>query len=110
MAYLEDGYITDRPAAQALPAQRVAFIQKTYAHVVGAILAFAGIEALLLSMPGTQAFIGKLFGWGTGGMLVLMAVFIGGGYLARWWAYSATSRSTQYAGLALYVLLEVIIF
>ena len=45
-----------------------------------------------------------------GSLLVLMLVFIGGGYLAQYWAQASTSRAMQYAGLGLYVLLEVVIF
>ena len=45
MAYLEEGYISDRTVAAAMPAERVAFIRKTYAHLAVAILAFAGIPA-----------------------------------------------------------------
>ena len=47
--YLIDGYHSDRPAAFALPSERVAFIRRTYAHLAGAILAFMGIEALFLN-------------------------------------------------------------
>jgi FtsH-binding integral membrane protein len=47
---------------------------------------------------------------GTAGLLVVMLLFIGGGYLAQYWARSATSRAMQYAGLGLYVVLEAVIF
>jgi FtsH-binding integral membrane protein len=110
IAYTLDGYITDRPvAANALPADRVAFIKRTYAHVAVAILAFAGLEAALISSGVGITIIQTLFG-GTAGLLILMALFVGGGYLAQYWAFAATTRPMQYAGLALYVLLEVIIF
>jgi len=112
MSYTVDGYITDRPvAANALPAERVGFIRRTYAHLVAAILAFAGIEALLLRTSLGEDFIQLVFGGGGKmGLLLIMVLFIGGGYLARYWAHAATTRPMQYAGLALYVLLEVIIF
>jgi hypothetical protein len=112
MAYTIDGYISDRPiAADALPADRVAFIKRTYAHVAVAILAFAGIEALLLSTSLGEQFIQTVFArGGNGAMLVLLLLFVGGGYLAQYWAFAATTRPMQYAGLALYVLLEVVIF
>jgi len=112
MSYTVDGYITDRPlAANALPAERVAFIRRTYAHVAGAVLAFAGLEALLLNTSVGEQFIETVFArGGNGAMLVLLLLFIGGGYLAQYWAYNATTRPMQYAGLALYVLLEVVIF
>src|SRR5262249_42893871 len=100
----------DRPAAHALPAERVAFIQRTYLHVAGAILAFAGLVAILLPLPVTESFVASLYGTGKLGMFALMIAFIVGGYVARWWAHSATSAATQYAGLALYVILEVVIF
>ena len=110
MSYTVDGYITDRPvAANALPAERVAFIRRTYAHVAGAILAFAGLEGLLIKSGIGIAVMQSLFG-GNSALLVLMLLFVGGGYLAQYWAHSATSRGMQYAGLALYVLLQVIIF
>jgi FtsH-binding integral membrane protein len=98
-------------AANALPADRVAFIRRTYAHVAVAILAFAGIETLLLSTSLGEQFINTVFArGGTGAILVLMLLFVGGGYLAQYWAFAATTRPMQYAGLALYVLLEVVIF
>jgi FtsH-binding integral membrane protein len=112
MAYTVDSYITDRPvAANALPAERVAFIRRTYAHVAGAMLAFAGLEALLLKTSLGAQFIETVFArGGNGAMLVLLLLFVGGGYLAQYWAFAATTRPMQYAGLALYVLLEVMIF
>lgn len=109
--YLIDGYHSDRPAAYALPAERVAFIRRTYAHLAGAILAFAGLEALLLKTDLGENVLRSLFaGAGNLGLLVFMLLFIGGGYLARYWAHAAPTRGMQYAGLGLYVLLEVLIF
>src|SRR5438045_1860790 len=109
MAYLQEGYISDRTVAQAMPAERVTFIRRTYAHLAGAILVFAGLEALLLRGGYAEPIMRQLFA-SSGSLLVLMLLFIGGGYLAQYWAQSATSRAMQYAGLGLYVLLEVLIF
>jgi uncharacterized protein len=108
--YLIDGYHSDRPAAFAFPSERVAFIRRTYAHLAGAILAFAGLEALLLRTEAGLDVIRSVFGHGNAGLLVLMIVFIGAGYLARYWAHAATSPAMQYAGLGLYVLMQVVIF
>ncbi|HEX4591708.1 MAG TPA: hypothetical protein VH120_17355, partial [Gemmataceae bacterium] len=109
MSYSVDGYITDRPvAANAIPAERAAFIRRTYLHVAGAILAFAGLEAFLLNTGVGEQIIGTIFN--RGGMLLLMVLFIGGGYLAQYWAHAATTRAMQYVGLGLYVVLEVLIF
>lgn len=107
--YLIDGYHSDRPAAYAGPSERAIFIRQTYAHLAGAILAFIGLEALLLN-TGLGLDLMRTFFGGAGGLLVLMVLFIGGGYLARYWAHAATTRTMQYAGLGLYVLLEVLIF
>ncbi len=108
--YLLDAYHSDRPAAFALPAERVAFIRRTYAHLAGAILAFAGLEALLLRTEAGLDIIRSVFGHGNAGLLVLMLIFIGAGYVAQYWAHNATSPAMQYAGLGLYVLMEVVIF
>jgi hypothetical protein len=109
MAYLQDSYVSDRPVADAMPAERVTFIRKTYAHLAGAILVFAGLEALLLKGGFAEPVMQTLFA-SKGALLVLMLLFIGGGYLAQYWAQASTSRAMQYAGLGLYVLLEVVIF
>lgn len=109
MAYLQEGYYSDRVVASAVPSERVTFIQRTYGHLAGAILAFAGLEAFLIKSGIGEEIIQRLF-TGPGGLLVVMLLFIGGGYLAQYWARSATSRTMQYAGLALYVVLEAIIF
>ena len=109
MAYLQEGYYSDRTVATAMPSERVTFIQRTYGHLAGAILAFAGLETLLI-MSGLGAEIVQQLFRGRSGLLVLMLLFIGGGYLAQYWARSATSRAMQYAGLALYVVLQAVIF
>lgn len=108
MSYLQDGYISDRTVANAMPAERVAFIRKTYAHVAGAILAFAAIETVLIKSGIAESILPVLFG-SNGSMLILMLVFIGGGYLAQYWAQASTSKAMQYAGLGLYVVLQAII-
>lgn len=109
MAYLQEGYYSDRVVASAMPSERVTFIQRTYGHLAGAILAFAGIEALLIKSGLAEDILRQVFS-GPGGMLVVVLLFIGGGYLAQYWARSATSVAMQYAGLALYVVLEALIF
>ncbi|HEY1378667.1 MAG TPA: Bax inhibitor-1 family protein, partial [Gemmataceae bacterium] len=39
----------------------------------------------------------------------LLLLFVGGGYLAQYWAHAATTRPLQYAGLGLYVVLQAVI-
>src|SRR5262245_22892071 len=109
MSYATDGYYGDTVAEAPVSARR-AFIQRTYLHLAGAILAFVGLETLILQVPALRDATLRLFTGGMIGMLIILAAFIGVSYLARSWAYSATSKGTQYAGLLLFVVFEAIIF
>jgi FtsH-binding integral membrane protein len=90
---------------------RAAFIRRTYGHLAGAILAFVALEFVFLTLMkdvseqflialGTKPFL-----W-----LVVMVAFMGVSWLAEAWARSDVSRGMQYAGLALYVVAEAVIF
>lgn len=110
MSYLVDGYHSET-VASAPPSVRGAFIRRTYAHLAGAVLAFVGIEAVLLESGLGKDIVRSLFA--TGGNLAwlgLMVLFVVGGIAAQMMARSRQSVGVQYAGLALYVLLEVVIF
>lgn len=108
MSYSLDSYQGEVVAAAPVN-ERVAFIRRTYAHLAGAILAFVGLEALLLSSGIGEELIRSIFAQ-KGAWIGLMILFVGGGYVASYMANSARSVGMQYAGLAAYVLLEVIIF
>ncbi len=97
--------------ADAAVTERAAFIRKTYGHLAGAILAFVAVEAALFASGAAEQLVHQLF-FGTGRMawLLLMVVFIAGGFAAQSMAQSATSRVVQYLGLALYVGLWVVMF
>lgn len=104
-------YALDYPiAAQASEDARVAFIRRTYGHVAVAILAFLGIEVALFQSGAAIPIAQALFSGGSIGMIILLVAFIGSGWVAQWWANSATSVAMQYAGLGLYVVVESIIF
>ena len=96
-------------AAQASASDRAAFIRRTYAHLAGAILAFAGLETLLINTVDHQAvlslFIGGRMTW-----LLVLGAFMVAGWVAQTWARSETSRGLQYLGLGLYVVAEAVIF
>ncbi|HEX3725491.1 MAG TPA: Bax inhibitor-1 family protein [Pirellulales bacterium] len=96
-------------AADAETSERGAFIRQTYLHLAGAVLAFIGLEYVLLHTPGVgdavAMVLGNRFGW-----LLVLGGFIGVSYVANSWASSATSVTTQYMGLALYVAAESVIF
>lgn len=88
-----------RLAAEVIEQERVAFLQKTYLHLLGAILAFVGAEAVLLN-----AGVGEnLTAWAMSGRwnwLLLFGGFILVSHIAENWARSATSLGKQYLGLA----------
>jgi FtsH-binding integral membrane protein len=96
-------------AAQAAGWERAAFIRRTYAHLAGAILAFAGLETVLLNVVDHKAILGLFFAGRYTWLLVLLA-FMAAGWVAQTWAQSETSRGLQYLGLGLYVVAEAVIF
>lgn len=88
--------------------ERVAFIRNTYSHLMGAILAFIGIEFALLKASFAQSLVLKMIaGYNWIGVLVLFMAFA---WVAEWWAQKTESRVMQYAGLSLYVICECVIF
>jgi FtsH-binding integral membrane protein len=96
-------------AIQAEASERAAFIRRTYAHLAGAILAFAGLEAVLLQFVTPEQVFG-VFGNSPFSLLFLMIAFIGASWVAQTWARSETSRAIQYLGLGLYVVVQAFIF
>ncbi len=96
-------------AAQAAADERADFITKTYLHLAGAVAAFVGLEAVLLSLPGIENVVGLMLGtrysW-----LVVLGLFMVVSWVANSWATSAVSPRTQYLGLGLYVVAQAVIF
>ena len=110
-------FATDNPyrdfgltAAQAPTSERASFIRQTYLHLLGAVLAFVGIEAALFSSGAADRLTDMMLGNGRVGMLVVLIGFMGVSWLANSWAQSSTSVGMQYAGLSLYVLAEAVFF
>jgi FtsH-binding integral membrane protein len=105
--YEYDSYAVS--AAEAQVDARAAFIRNTYAHLAGAILAFIGLEALLLSIPGVKEaslmMMESRLTW-----LVVLLAFMGVSWIADRWAQSDMSKGMQYLGLSLYVAAEAVIF
>lgn len=95
--------------ADAPPETRTDFIRKTYTHLAGAIVAFAAIEWLLIQIIPAKTVFALLnsspYTW-----LIVLAAFMGVSMLANKWAYAGASIGKQYAGLALYVVAEAVIF
>ena len=87
--------------------ERGDFYRKTYTHVALAILAFIGVETLLLKVIPAEAIylmIGQRYSW-----LLILGVFWLASFLATKWTLSQ-SKAVQYLGLGVYILLEAAIF
>jgi len=94
------------PVADASVEQRSEFIWKCYAHVVGAILAFAAIEVYLFqSGLAERIAVPMLKSW-----WLVLGAFIIGGWGASHAAHRVQSIGAQYAALAFFVFLEAMIF
>jgi len=97
-------------AARADEWERSLFVRRTYGHLAGAIVAFALIEMLIFTMAGEA--IGNMVGSMVTGWnwLFVLGAFMVVSWIAHSWASSATSLTTQYLGLSIYVVAEAIIF
>ncbi|HEU0031954.1 MAG TPA: Bax inhibitor-1 family protein [Kofleriaceae bacterium] len=100
--------------ATAGVSHRVRFIRLTYLHLLLAILAFAGLEYLLLtnptlvekvSAPLFNFALAKRWNWA-----IVLGVFMAVSWVADYWASHATSRAMQYLGLGIYIVAEALIF
>ncbi|UKB77766.1 Bax inhibitor-1 family protein [Chryseobacterium sp. MEBOG07] len=99
--------MTDVLVAHSSDVEKASFYKKTYLHVALSILAFIGVETILLKTVPAEL-IAMMFGqryiW-----LLIIGVFWLASFLASKWSLSQ-SKSTQYLGLGFYILLEAIIF
>jgi FtsH-binding integral membrane protein len=113
--YLSNPYESPNPyafgnaAAFAAENERTTFLRKTYLHLLGAVLAFIGLEVVLFKSGLGESLVQTMF-TGRWSWLIVMGAFLVVSWLANKWAYSDTSRGIQYAGLALYTAAEAVIF
>ncbi len=101
-------YVSTNTTEQSEPHVRAEFSRKTYAHLAFAILAFIGLEYMLLSSeiaPTMVTSMTSCFHW-----LIVLGAFMGVSWIANYRASLSTSIKTQYAGLLLYIVAEAIIF
>jgi FtsH-binding integral membrane protein len=96
-------------AAEATSVERAVFIRRTYAHLLGAVLAFIGIEAFLFSSGAATIIMRALPTRGPGWLLVLGA-FMLVGWIGQRWAHQGGDPTQQYLGLGIYVIAESLIF
>ena len=97
-------------AADALPAERAAFIRKTYLLLAAAILAFIVVEGFLFASGAANMIASVIFSNGAIGWLLVLGLFMGVSFLANRWATSETSKVTQFLGLGIFIVAEAIIF
>jgi FtsH-binding integral membrane protein len=97
--------VADAPAAD-----RAAFFRRTYGLVAAAFGAFAVTLYALFVSGIADTFMRSIAGVGSWGMLGVMVLFWVGTTAAQSLAFNRASRTSQYAGLGLYVLLQAIIF
>ena len=94
------------PVSELAAEDRSQFIWKCYAHVIGAVLAFAGISAYLFTSGISERIAAPMLGnW-----LLVLGAFMLVGWGASHVAHRVTSTGAQYAALAGFVFAEAIIF
>jgi FtsH-binding integral membrane protein len=102
-----DTYGMSTPVAALGSDTRAAFLTRTYLHLFGAILLFAGIEVALfksgLAYPIAQAMLGV--SW-----LVVLGGFVVVSWFASRAAHRAESPAAQYAALGGFVIAQALIF
>jgi uncharacterized protein len=91
-------------------AERSQFMRRVYGTLAFALLAFVALEAFLLSIPAVReaavALVTKSrFMW-----LAIMIGFMAVTWFAQKMAMSSTSQGKQYAGLAIYIVAEALVF
>ena len=108
-----DNYELDYPHEEtAATSARTQFIRLVYAHLAGAVLAFAGLCYLLVATLDEKGVV-KLITLGTGqpyGLLLLFVVYLASGYIAQALARSRSAPPLQYLGLALYIGVMAVMF
>jgi FtsH-binding integral membrane protein len=94
------------PVAQDSIENRSEFIWKTYAHVVGAILAFAAVSVYLFQSGISERIAAPMLNnW-----LLVLGAFMLVGWGASHAAHRVESIAAQYAALAFFVVAEALIF
>ncbi len=103
---MQDNMNYATPVSEASVEARSDFIWKTYAHVVGGILAFAAVEAYLVSSGiAFQIAPAMLNNW-----FMTLGAFILVGWGASHVAHRLESKAAQYSAFAVLVVAEAIIF
>jgi hypothetical protein len=102
-----DTYSVDVPVIELDDQSRGRFIARTYNHLFAAICAFTLIEIGLfqsgMAEPIARAMLSGSWLWVLGGFMLLS-------WFARSVVYKTTSKASQYAALAVYIVGQALIF
>jgi FtsH-binding integral membrane protein len=82
---------------------RVTFLRKTYAHLGGALIAFAALTWAMMTYATEFSLRFTAWSWSGWNFLFVFLLFIGAGVLAQRLAMHETSRGLQYLGLGIEV-------
>lgn len=99
--------VSQNPVMYAAVEERAQFIVRTYAHLLGAILGFVGIEMYLFSSGLAMPIAAWMFQFS---WLIILGVFMLVSWVASRVAHQVDSVPLQYAALAGFVIAEAIIF
>jgi FtsH-binding integral membrane protein len=94
------------PVSHASIDARLRFIRRTYAHLLGAMVAFIAIVFALFQMP----FVMDLSMLMLNHWYLVFFLWIGTSWVANSWAHRSTSPAGQYLALALFVVAESFLF
>ncbi|MEM8715739.1 MAG: Bax inhibitor-1 family protein [Cyanobacteria bacterium P01_G01_bin.4] len=94
---------------QSPPSAKAEFIRKTYTHLAGAVAAFVVLEWLFFQL-GIAASLLQLVASSQYAWLAILGGFMVLGWIARGLASRSDDINLQYAGLALYVVGESLLF
>lgn len=109
----ETDFNAPRAYAAAVPVglvDRKTFITRTYLHLLGAIVAFVGLEIAAFQTGVAPKIASALMLGGDRGWLLVIMGFMLVSWFGTRMAASATSVATQYLGLGVYVVAEAIVF
>lgn len=105
---MEYNYTTT--VSHSAPAVQAEFYRRTFGLVGLSCAAFGAVLALILSSPLAATITKLIYGTGWIGILLVIAGFWAASAFANRLAFGGASKSTQLAGLGIYIVIEAIIF